>query len=1029
MYNKSASMDCLQKKERTDYMKKRLSMLVATVMLLTSLIPSFTVNAAFSDVSNDNPYKEAISTLSAVKVINGYEDGTFKPDKDISRAEFTKMIVYMLGMGEFSSPITTFGDVPLSHWANANIKTAYDLEIINGFDDGTFRPDQPVTYEQAIKMVVCTLGYIAAAEYKGGYPNGYRIQGEELKLTKGITGVGYEANAPRGVIAQLMFNALEVEKLERVNDTYEETGKTLLKDYLNVRKLKGVVVGVEDSTTAACNAKLTKGKIAIDDIVTGDEYVIDFKDYADSSVLAPYLGQNVSALYRMDKLSNDKWLIDISNENTKNVEVNTDSTQIYSYDSGVVRYYESNESSKTSRLTLAPSDLSIRYNGRVVKNNVVIGGSSYAPTDALAQWLDPQSPNFIYGTVKFIDNGDTGSYSIVDIYDYETMVSLRTVNSTDYRITDKKTSSNVLILDPNDISYSFTLTKNGSQAVPTQILANDVISYATSLDGSHHTVYANAKSVSGKITAIATTETPKTISIDRVKYNVSDYFLDYIQNKENKTLSNGMRITAYMDVLGTLQWATVTADEKFYSYAYVVNAMDEDESYYLRLYAPTSTNTSALTSSTSYKVKTYELAQNVKFDGARVAAEAVASNLLTTNGRTDEAVSPIVDADNIYSQLIRVSFNAENQIDGIITVAATTGTVNTDSSALVKFRGVDASKDYFTATAVKDTSDSTGTLYSIKGATPIMVIPTDRSDANGYSIKAASTLDAGSYHLAAYDVNDSRYPSCVLAYETSETSIASGTPIKHTTAYTLVGNDASEEYDPVKDEIFKTFTVFNTSIEPETIMISERPLKSFASVGFGDVILYGLDGDGYANDFKLVADYSNIKTILDGAVVGSQKYNWSQTQTQTSANDWQKYKFDWRYPKAGAGATEDYFRPNANTSGIYSRAAMFNILQVVSEENLLYVSNKGFNEADDSYAADEYETVKVSNNTKILRYVSEPSEDYFIPFAQGTSTPLTINDLKGAKDFGSNCSKILITYIETSNQTVAPTADMIIIYQ
>ena len=1012
-------------------MKKRFSMLVALVMLLTSLIPSFTVNAAFSDVSNDNPYKEAISTLSALKVINGYEDGTFAPDKEISRAEFTKMIVYMLGMGDFSSPITSFGDVPLTHWANANIKTAYDLEIINGFDDGTFRPDQPVTYEQAIKMVVCTLGYIAAAEYKGGYPNGYRMQGEELKLTKDITGVGYESNAPRGVIAQLMFNALEVEKLERVNDVYEESGKTLLKDYLNVRTLKGIVVGVESSTTADCNANLTKGKIAIDDIITGEEHVIDYKEYAESlAQMTPYLGQTVTVLYRVDRLSNDKWLVDISNENTKNVEVTTDYSQIYSYDSGIIRYYESDSSSKTSRIPLDLTNLTVRYNGRVVKTNVVIDGTSYAPVDALAQWLDPASPNFFYGTVKFIDNGDTGSYSIVDIYDYETIVALRTVTSTDYRITDKKTSSNVLILDPNDINYTFTLTKNGSEVLPTQILSNDVISYATSLDGSHHTVYANANSVSGKITALGLSDSPKTVSIDRVKYNVSDYFLDYVQNKENKTLATGMQITAYTDILGTLQWATLTADEKYYSYAYVVNAMDEDETYYLRLYAPTSTSSSTLTSSTSYKVKTYEIAQNAKVDGFRVGAEGVATALLTANGRVDETISAIQDSDNIYSQIIKVSFNSQGQIENIVTVGATTGAMNTDSSALVKFRGVDASKDYFTSTAVKDSDSSSSTLYSIKGSTPIIVIPTERSDADKYSIKAASSLDTGSYYLAAYDVNDSRYPSCLVAYTAAGASISSGTPIKKTTNYSLIGDDIESEYDIEKDELFDVMTLFTTSTSSAPVKISDEPVKSFAGLDMGDVILYGLDGEGYANDFRLAADYSEIKTILDGAIVDSKKFDWSsETESQTASNYWQKYKFDWRYPKDNAGSTDEYFVTSGNTSKVYSRAVMFNILQVLTEESLLYVSANGFNAADDTYAEDVYETIKVSSNTKILRYDSELNGVKFTPNAIGTTTPLSITDLKGAKDFGINCSKILVTYIETSNMAVAPTADMIIIYQ
>ena len=140
-------------------MKKQLSLVVALVTLLTTLVAAMPANAAFSDVPDDYKYKDAITTLSTLNVINGYENGTFEPEKSITRAEFTKIIVYMLGSDNMTEKITQFEDVSEDHWANANIKTAYDLGIINGFDEKTFKPDDPVTYEQALKMVVCALGY------------------------------------------------------------------------------------------------------------------------------------------------------------------------------------------------------------------------------------------------------------------------------------------------------------------------------------------------------------------------------------------------------------------------------------------------------------------------------------------------------------------------------------------------------------------------------------------------------------------------------------------------------------------------------------------------------------------------------------------------------------------------------------------------------------------------------------------------------------------------------------------------------
>ena len=72
-------------------MKKITAILTSLIMTL-SVICQTSVFAAFSDVGDDNTYKDAITTLTKLKVIDGYEDGTFKPDGQITRAEFTKLI-------------------------------------------------------------------------------------------------------------------------------------------------------------------------------------------------------------------------------------------------------------------------------------------------------------------------------------------------------------------------------------------------------------------------------------------------------------------------------------------------------------------------------------------------------------------------------------------------------------------------------------------------------------------------------------------------------------------------------------------------------------------------------------------------------------------------------------------------------------------------------------------------------------------------------------------------------------------------
>ena len=148
--------------------KKLTAMAVALVFVFTSLVGATAFaedDSIFSDVSETNSYYEAITSLVADGVINGYDDGTFKPDATITRAEFSKLLAVgstPAGTG-FGQTSTQFSDVAdstsSSAWAIPYIAYAVGIKAINGYEDGTFRPTNPVTYGEAVKMIVCTLGY------------------------------------------------------------------------------------------------------------------------------------------------------------------------------------------------------------------------------------------------------------------------------------------------------------------------------------------------------------------------------------------------------------------------------------------------------------------------------------------------------------------------------------------------------------------------------------------------------------------------------------------------------------------------------------------------------------------------------------------------------------------------------------------------------------------------------------------------------------------------------------------------------
>ena len=945
-------------------MKKRFSMLIALAMILTSLVPSFTASAAFSDVDDSNSYVEAISTLSTLQVINGYGDGSFQPEKEITRAEYTKMIVYMLGMDSFTTPITTFTDVPESHWANAYIKTAFDMGIINGFDDGTFRPDAPVTYEQALKMLVCTLGYEAYAEVAGGYPNGYRSQAEDLDLTDIVTGVGYESNAPRAVIAQIMFNGLEVPMKGMVNGKLEDTGKTLINDYLGAVNLKGTLVGVANSTTSDCPVSLYPTQMAVKNSLTQDIVVIDFsQSEVTQAELVAKLGRSISVLYRKDRVSTDKWLVGLNNDTQKGAEITVNSTDIISFDGSTLKYRDNEGANATLRID--SSNVTVQYNGRA------------ATSFNLSDYLSPSGSNFMYGTARFVSNDSSSTYNMVDIYDYEIMVALRAVNSSDYKITDKIDSTKTLPLKPN--VNEFSLTKNGSEIEPTSISANDVVIYAPTLDGSFTTVKVSNKSVSGNVESLNSSK--QTIKINGKDYNYTDYFENYMTAKENGLPTPGQSIKAYTDDFGTIHWGTITSSEKYYQYAYIVTSItaENGNDYYLKVYAPSNRTATSLTSSTPYKVQSFKLAENVKLNGEKKSPDA----LITALAATAEAGSG-----TDLNQFIRISTNSINEIDNVITVTDT-GKENTDSSKLVKYATLGTYK--VTSTALK-LSDGT-TKHSLKSSTPLFVIPNDRTAVDKYAVKAAistSSLiddDRTLYSLESYDLNTSKYPAFLAYYPAEGVELTSGVPITIDTNFSVVTDITEEVVDGETANVVSTYTT-------ATDLSKKRLADNFSSSAEkGDLVLFGYDSDGYVNAENICIDYSNdIQPIL------------------TAATD-----FDWT-GISGTGAAVSDSKKTTYT--------MYNVLQTIESENKLYVSPTLYESP--GVINTNYEVINITSSTKIVRY--DKDEDEFTPYAVGTDTPLKIGDILDAEGFGAACSKIAVgAYLNTYTSS-NPIIKFIVIY-
>ena len=259
--------------------------------------------AAFTDQSDIAVDSDVVDTMTALGVIEGYLDGSFRPDDTVTRGEMAKMI-YVVRTGRsdasaYNDDATTFTDIG-DHWARGYIKYCNSLGIIAGHSATRFAPDDTVTTQEAAKMLLVTLGYNAetAGLVGAGWNTKTIALADENGLLEDVVN-GTTQALPRQYAAQLIYNAIF-------------TPTVVLRDgeYTNLNYITGAflpTIGERYMGLKSVEGKLkdyTDGKANFEDIDWGENKEVSFADYtADHSDL---VGRDVRILYKESTNSNTK---------------------------------------------------------------------------------------------------------------------------------------------------------------------------------------------------------------------------------------------------------------------------------------------------------------------------------------------------------------------------------------------------------------------------------------------------------------------------------------------------------------------------------------------------------------------------------------------------------------------------------------------------------------------------------------------------------------------------------------------------
>jgi hypothetical protein len=136
-------------------MKKLFISFVVIFLLLTQLASAQMFGGAgFSDVNEGTDYYDSIKWMAENEIVGGYADGTFRPDDCVNRVEFLRMMYATLEVDLATRAVALFSDTPEGQWYSSYVRKARATGAVSGYPDGTFRPEQCVNRAEAVKMAV-----------------------------------------------------------------------------------------------------------------------------------------------------------------------------------------------------------------------------------------------------------------------------------------------------------------------------------------------------------------------------------------------------------------------------------------------------------------------------------------------------------------------------------------------------------------------------------------------------------------------------------------------------------------------------------------------------------------------------------------------------------------------------------------------------------------------------------------------------------------------------------------------------------
>ena len=697
------------------------------------IVSIFQTSYVFAEESVDDYYvTQEIEKLKGLGFVN--ED--FDSSSRISRGEFISYVTKLRNIETDSYKNKNyFTDVTADVKYAGEINAAYEYRIISGFTDGTFKPDEYITYSDAIATLVNMTGYGSLAKVKGDYPLGYFIVAKECDITAG-TKFAEKTSLTGGEVAKLIYNAMfsPVMHFNSISNNSIEyrinRDVNVLSEYHDIYYINDIVNATSISALANYNttdlATIIVGNTKLK--TTANQYV-------------EFLGYPVECFYKDN--DEEKQVIYMTEDaDSKKIELSAEDINSFSN----LKYsYGNNKKVTIERL-----------------HTLIVNGvckKTYSENDFV-----PKN-----GFVTILNTKGSG-YDVVVIYTYESFLLQRAVAGNSTKITFTEARS----LRSFDID-----------------IENDEMCFQLSIDNKKHLIEKFSFKKEETIFDAVTLPTIKTKSVANVfadKYeNINGFlipakdakfvWIDISTKEDNGTISMKSDDSIFV---GENEYKTaleapihkyIPGDSGMVVFDYEGKAFDliknpyiYDEPQYAYLIAAKPQGALDVTIKAKIltddgKVNVYEFAKKIRFNGK---TEKDTDTILEKLNHS----ATLLDSTFTISQPIKVMFNDEGQVNYIDTVVMSVGN---DSSYLVDHISRDMERTKLAARSDSDyllyKGGSTGVCFSPK---LLFGVPeTETFEDKDYRVYMSWTPNYSSKMIDIFDLSEHFVPELAISYESS----------------------------------------------------------------------------------------------------------------------------------------------------------------------------------------------------------------------------------------------------------------------